>query len=282
MAGRTDGELEDLVGFFTNTLVLRNDTSGNPTIVELLARTRATALDAFAHQELPFERLVELLNPERSLAHHPLFQVMVALDHGAMDPDQGAFAEEMESPFADIAKFDLSFDFEELRGANGAPAGLALTVEYATDLFEHATAHAMAERLVWLLGELADRPGRRLSELDPLPPNERRLLTAWNGADAATPALDLLGSIEWAARQHPQTVAVSGDRVVTYQQLADNVRGAAAQLARLGVGADTIVVLLAPRSAWYVTMATAIVTAGAAYLPVDPETHPTRVAQMAA
>ncbi|MFD7921589.1 amino acid adenylation domain-containing protein [Streptomyces sp. NPDC059740] len=287
VAGRDDSALDGLIGFFANTLVLRNDASGDPTFAELLGRARDMTLDAFAHQDVPFERLVELLNPERSLARHPLFQVMVALDHGTPGPDHGAgLATELRSLFGGVAKFDLSVDFEEVRGAGREGPGtdaptLAVTVEYATDLFDHGTAEALTGRLLRLLETVADDPHRRLSGLDLLSEAERKLLlTEWNGAETAVPALDVLGTIERAARERPGAVAVSGDRAVTYEQLSRDVRGAAGGLARCGVGPEDIVGVLAHRSAWYVTMAAAVLSAGAAYLPIDPEMPPARMAEL--
>ena len=146
IAGRTDRALEELVGFFVNTLVLRTDTSGHPSFRDLIGRVRAGNLAAYSHQELPFERLVEALNPARSLAHHPLFQVMLALQNNA------AVALELEGLSARVepvagasAKFDLSVSLAEQRTADGGPGGLSGVMEYASDLFERASVEVLAE-----------------------------------------------------------------------------------------------------------------------------------------
>jgi non-ribosomal peptide synthetase component F len=165
IAGRTDSALDDLVGFFVNTLVLRTDTSGNPSFRELVARVRTTNLAAYSHQELPFERLVEVINPARSLSRHPLFQVMLVLQNNApVGLDLAGLATAFEPVASASAKFDLSVSLEEQRGADGTPAGIAGSLEYATDLFEHGTVEALAARLVRLLAaakkDLAEEEGR--------------------------------------------------------------------------------------------------------------------------
>ena len=152
VAGRTDTALDGLVGFFVNTLVLRTDTSGHPTFRELLARVRAGNLAAYGHQDLPFERLVEVLNPARSLSHHPLFQVMLAFQN---DAQVSLELPGLRTAFEDVAvasaKFDLSFALAEERAADGSPAGIAGVLEYAADLFDEATVAAIAARLERLL-----------------------------------------------------------------------------------------------------------------------------------
>ena len=141
IAGRTDSALDDLVGFFVNTLVLRTDTSGNPSLRELIGRVRAGNLAAYAHQDLPFERLVEVLNPARSLARHPLFQVMLVLQNIAEDelelPGLTVSPRGRSTPPPPSSTFCLSLD--EQRAVDGAPAGLDGTIEYATDLFDRGT-----------------------------------------------------------------------------------------------------------------------------------------------
>ncbi|MDP9975354.1 hypothetical protein J2W39_006644, partial [Variovorax paradoxus] len=161
IAGRTDEALDDLVGFFTNTLVLRTDTSGNPSFRELLARVRAANLAAYAHQDLPFERLVEVLNPARSMAHHPLFQVMLVLQNNARAKFelQGLTVLSAES-IEDAAIFDLSFELREQRSHDGKPQGLTGRIEYATDLFDRATVQQLAARLQRVLAAVAADPAQ--------------------------------------------------------------------------------------------------------------------------
>ncbi|MEV8487222.1 amino acid adenylation domain-containing protein, partial [Streptomyces sp. NPDC052095] len=166
IAGRTDQALDDLVGFFVNTLVLRTDTSGDPTFRELLDRVRETDLAAWSHQDLPFDRLVEALNPERTTARHPLFQVMLTLTDAAT-PTLVAERLETESEFTwlHVAKFDLTFSFAEHRDADGRPGGLDITIEYATDLFDARTAVSAGERLVRLLDAVVVAPDVPVGEL---------------------------------------------------------------------------------------------------------------------
>ena len=144
IAGRTDSALDDLVGFFVNTLVLRTDTSGNPSFRELVARVRAGNLSAYSHQDLPFERLVEVLNPARSLSRHPLFQVMLALQNTAeVKLELDGLSCGFERVATSSAKFDLSVSLGEERTPDGAPAGIGGVVEYATDLFDRASVEAL-------------------------------------------------------------------------------------------------------------------------------------------
>ena len=158
IAGRTDSALDDLVGLFVNTLVLRTDTSGNPSFRDLIARVRATNLAAYSHQELPFERLVEVLNPARSLARHPLFQVMLALQNNApVSLDLPGLTPSVETVGTASAKFDLSVSLREQRGSDGAPAGINGVLQYSIDLFERASVEAMAGRLIRLLEAAVDR-----------------------------------------------------------------------------------------------------------------------------
>ncbi|MFJ1709922.1 condensation domain-containing protein, partial [Kitasatospora sp. NPDC088346] len=158
IAGRTDEALDDLVGFFVNTLVLRTDVSGDPTFRELVGRTRSADLAAFAHQDVPFERLVEVLNPARSMAHHPLFQVMLTFDDGAVADrlDLPGLEVEPWEPAAATAKFDLSFGFVEQAGRS-----LTGSVEFSADLFDRSTAEGLVARFQRLLAAVVADPGVR-------------------------------------------------------------------------------------------------------------------------
>ncbi len=159
IAGRTDSALDDLVGFFVNTLVLRTDTSGNPSFRELVARVRTGNLSAYSHQDLPFERLVEVINPARSLSRHPLFQVMLALQNTAeVKLELDGLSCRFERVATSSAKFDLSVSLGEERTADGAPAGIGGVVEYATDLFDRSSVEALIGRLVRLLEAAVANP----------------------------------------------------------------------------------------------------------------------------
>ncbi|PRY14190.1 methyltransferase family protein, partial [Pseudosporangium ferrugineum] len=175
IAGRTDEALEELIGFFVNTLVLRTDTSGNPTFEELLTRVRDTDLAAWDHQDLPFEHLVEALNPTRTLAHHPLFQTMLALQN-APEPNftlGGAATANSEPAYVGRARFDFFLSLSAGHSAEGAPAGIEGVVEYAVDLFDEATVRSLLDRFVSVLRQVVDEPGRRIARLDLLTTEER-------------------------------------------------------------------------------------------------------------
>src|SRR5262249_14602760 len=179
IAGRQDSALDELIGFFVNTLVLRTDTSGNPSFRELISRARACNLAAYEQQDLPFERLVEVLNPARSLSRHPLFQVMLALQNNAAANLEGwpELEVRVEPVARRSAKFDLSLALAEQRAADGTPNGLAGALEYSTDLFDRSTIVAMVSRLVRLLKAAAVAPDLRLRSLPvPAPPGPGRSL----------------------------------------------------------------------------------------------------------
>ena len=191
VAGRTDQALEDLVGFFVNTLVLRTDLSGDPSFGELIGRVRDTDLAAYAHQDLPFERLVEVLNPARSMARHPLFQVILTFQNAVLAqlPLTGLDTAVEPAPFT-TAKFDMNFLLDEQAGPGGEPAGIGLWLEYAADLYDQDTAEAMLARLTRLAGQLAADPAIPLSRVQLLDPAERdQLVEGWNQTAAAVPAV---------------------------------------------------------------------------------------------
>src|SRR5262249_45838044 len=171
IAGRTDAALDDLVGFFVNTLVLRTDTAGDPSFRALLPRVRAGNLAAYGQQELPFERLVEELNPARSLSRHPLFQVMLAFqNNAAVALELAGLRTRLELVATGSAKFDLAVSVGEARAADGSPAGITGVIEYASDLFERGSIEALAQRLIRLLEAAGGAPGRPIGALDILYP----------------------------------------------------------------------------------------------------------------
>ncbi|MGW2547999.1 condensation domain-containing protein, partial [Kitasatospora sp. NPDC001574] len=170
LAGRLDEALDDLVGFFANTLVLRTDLAGRPTFAELLARVREADLAAYAHQDVPFERLVEELNPARTLARHPLFQVMIAFDNttGGGGPEFPGTRTAYEPLGLPTTAFDLTLNLSERHHPDGAPAGLEGGLEFATDLFDRSTAERLAAALTAILAQVAERPDLPVAELDVL------------------------------------------------------------------------------------------------------------------
>ncbi|MFD7864528.1 amino acid adenylation domain-containing protein [Streptomyces sp. NPDC059783] len=282
VAGRTDPALDDLAGFFVNTLVLRTDTSGDPAFAALLDRVREADLAAYGHQDLPFERLVEALNPARSSAH-PLFQVMLAFQNTAEpEMDLPGLSVGFEGFGVGVARCDLSFSVAETHDAAGEPAGLTGIVEYATALFDPESAQALADRFVRLLTAVAADPALPLSRVDLLSAAERTAaLDAGRGrpAPAAPSTLPALFAAQAAATPHAPAVRY-GDLVLDYAELDARSTRLAHRLRALGAGPETVVALALPRSADLVAAVLAVSKAGAAYLPVDPDYPAQRVALM--
>ena len=280
IAGRSDAALDELIGFFVNTLVLRTDTSGNPSFSDLIGRVRGGNLAAYGHADLPFERLVEVLNPARSLSRHPLFQVMLAFEAGG---GEGALElpglKAQPQPIATgSAKFDLSLGLIERRTAGGAPAGIEGVLEYASDLFDEESVVRLGQRLIRLLTMAAADGNRALGAFDILGEAERdTILRAWNDtardvvpAGGATPAT-LPELFAAQALRTPDAVAVIfEDRTLTYAALDAHANRLAHHLQSLGVKPETVVGLLVERSPEMVVGLLGILKAGGAYLPLDP------------
>ncbi len=288
IAGRGDAALDELVGFFVNTLVLRTDTAGNPAFTELIGRVRGRNLAAYAHQDVPFERLVEVLNPQRSLARHPLFQVMLAFEteDGAASALQLPNLTARPQPVATTsAKFDLSVALVEHRGAKGEAAGIDGVLEYAADLFDRSTVEVIGQRLVRLLGAaVADAsrpigslcdPGRRRARHDPGGLERHRRSRS---PPTTLPAL----FAAQAARTPDATAVVFEDRTLSYAALDAHANRLAQHLQSLGVGPETVVGLCVERSPEMVVGLLGILKAGGAYLPLDPNYPRERLAFMLA
>ncbi len=280
VAGRTRAELEGLVGMFVNTLALRADLSGDPPFRELLARVRETTLDAHAHQDLPFERLVEALETGRSPGHAPVVQVMFTLQAAppAAPALPGLRARVEEIPTG-TAKFDLTLQLTDTGGE------LAAALEYATDLFDAATVERMAEHFRVLLARAATHPDRRISALSLLSDDERRLVVEqWNATERAHPAAPLVHErVAEQARRRPDAPAVVGaGAALTYGELDARADALAARLAERGAGPETRVGVLLERTPELVVAQLAVLKAGAAYLPVDPAVPDERIAFMLA
>ena len=277
LAGRTESALEELVGFFVNTLVLRTDTSGNPSFRELLARVRIGDLNAYGHQDLPFERLVEELKPARSLSRHPLFQVMLVLQN-TPEADFGpqGLALATQPIGIKVAKFDLLFILRERRAADGSPEGLSGQLEYSTDLFDRRTMETMAQRLVRALEAVASDPGQLIGEIDILDEAERReILEEWNATDRVVPEMTLAELFEAQVERSPKAPAlVFGDAQLSYGELNERANRLANLLMSEGIGLEDLVAVAMPRSVEMIVSLLGIVKAGAAYLPLDPD-YPT-------
>ncbi|MEV5242005.1 amino acid adenylation domain-containing protein [Streptomyces cinnamoneus] len=283
VAGRTDEALDDLVGFFVNTLVLRTDLSGNPTFRELVERVKETDLAAYAHQDVPFERLVDELSPERSLARHPLFQVMLSMQNTpAVDMRLGAVPATPLPVAVDTAKFDLSFQMGERFDDSGAPAGIEGGIEFATDLFDRSTAERLAGRLERLLTAVVADPELRTGAVDVLTPEEHhRILTDWNAVGYEPPLEVLPALFEAQAVRTPDAVAVvRGDDSLTYAELNARANRLARHLVAQGAGPEQLVGLALPRTEEMIVALLAVVKAGAGYLPVDPDYPAERISYM--
>ncbi len=283
IAGRTDSALDDLVGFFVNTLVLRTDTSGNPSLRELITRVRGNNLAAYGHQDLPFERLVEVLNPERSLSRHPLFQVTLALQNNApVSVELPGLTIAPEAVTTAIAKFDLSLALTEERGADGTPLGLNGAIEYAADLFDRETVEALAQRFIRLLAAAIANPEQPIGSHDILSAAERHtILREWNGTIRPLPTATLPELFAAQAAQTPGAAAVVfEDATLTYTQLDERANQLAHHLQSFGVGAEVVVGLCVERSLEMMVGLLGILKAGGAYLPLDPAYPPERLAFM--
>ena len=284
VAGRTDEAVHDLVGFFVNTMVLRADLSGDPGFGELLDRVRETVLAAQGRQDVPFDRLVEVLNPARSPARHPLFQVMLAdQDVGVVDWQLSGL-QVCDEPVPDVAaKFDLTLAFQQDHDEHGAPAGISASFEYAQDLFDQATVQALAARLTRLLRQAAAGPDRPVGDLDLLTTAERRVLADWNDTARDFPAAVLPELFQTQVTRTPDAPAVIFEgKHLTYAELNHRANRLARLLISNGAGPERFVTIAMPRSPDMIVAVLAVLKAGAAYVPVDPAYPPDRIAYMLA
>ena len=268
IANRTRVETEGLIGFFANTLALRTDLSDDPTFVELLGRVRETTLGAYQHQDMPFERLVEELQPERNLSHNPLFQVMFIYQ----SPD-GARTQKQSSGAADnaplvttsTAKFDLTLCIGEVGRAVG------VSLEYNTDLFDQTTIERLGAHFKHLLEGIVRRPNARLSDLPLLTEVElQQLLVEWNSTEADYGPACLHELFERQAERTPEAVGVvCGGERLTYSELNERSDRVARRLRGLRVGPGSLVGLYVERSVGMVVGILGVLKAGAAYVPLD-------------
>ncbi|MGK8553745.1 non-ribosomal peptide synthase/polyketide synthase [Nocardia gipuzkoensis] len=278
IAGRGEAELDDVIGMFVNTLVLRTEVRGEDAFGDLLARAKEADLEAFAHADIPFERVVEILNPERSTARHPLFQVLLSFENL---PDAGFELPGLRVSAVDFdvetAKFDLSLTIRE---AGGDGAGMYAEFSFARDLFDDATVRVLAERFTRLLEGITLAPHRAVGDLPLLDDAERESLTHVHDEHVLTPGLlpDLLTR---GAQSGPGRIAVRDrGRSITYRKLDEYSSRLARVLIDRGVGPEKLVALSFPRSYEMVAAVWAVAKAGGAYVPVDPAYPADRVRHM--
>jgi len=278
VANRRRVELEGLIGFFVDTVALRSDLSGNPTFRELLHKVREVALEAYAHQDVPFERLVAELAPTRDMSRSPIFQVMFVLQPPpADDVSFPGLETSLVEAWSGTAKFDLWLSVRE------DPDGLALTVEYSADLFDAPTIERLLGHYQQLLEEVVADPGRRLLDLPLLTATEERQLAVWNRTAVDYQARErlLYELIADQVERTPDAVAVVfAHQRLTYRELDGRASRLAAALRELGVGPDTPVAICAERSLEMVVGLVAVLKAGGAYLPLDPDYPKERLAFM--
>jgi amino acid adenylation domain-containing protein len=267
IAGRNRREIEGLIGFFVNSLVLRTDLSGDPTFRELLGRVREVALGAFAHQDLPFEKIVEALNPERDLNRNPLFQVLFALQNVAVGPiTMPGLAVEPQGVQPVAARFDLEVHVRDLGDA------MRTSLIYRQDLFDASTIERFYRHYIRVLEQVAAQPGRRISAVRLLPADEeRRMLVDWNERDAGYDAglvTDLFAA--WVERTPDAAAVVGFGESVSYAELDARAERLASYLRALGVRRDRTVGICLERSTEMIVSVLAVLKAGGAYVPLDP------------
>ncbi|WP_157117329.1 non-ribosomal peptide synthetase, partial [Nocardia flavorosea] len=275
IAGRGEQALEDLIGMFVNTLVFRTRLDQGEAFTDLLARQREVDLQAFAHADVPFERLVEVLNPVRSTARHPLFQVGFSFQNLAQSslelPGLTVSGVDIDTG---ISQFDLHLIIGDDYDSTGAPAGITGALTYATALFDRATAQVFVDRFVRLLGEIIAAPESAVGELDILAPAERAALAERNTTarelESGDTLVTLLDATTTAHRGAVALVAADGSQV-TYAELGARVNGLARYLIGRGVGPEVRVALALRRSVDLVVAMYAVTVAGGVYVPVDPD-----------
>ncbi|MFF1946989.1 amino acid adenylation domain-containing protein [Rhodococcus qingshengii] len=273
VAGRGEQVLDDLIGMFVNTLVLRTEVDSSESFSGLLGRVREGDLGAFAHVDLPFERLVEVLNPARSQARNPLFQVMLSFQNMEQSVLRlGDLTVAGIDANTVAAKFDLQLTMVEQFDEAGAPAGMAAQFTYATDLFDESTVAGFAGRFGRILAEITVDPSVRLGDIDVLTAAERSNLLSWSaGGRTALAGASLTAMFEEQVGRTPDSLAVECDgEALTYGQLDAYANVVAERLTAAGVGPDDVVALIVPRSVEWVVGMLAAWKAGAAYGPIDP------------
>ena len=280
IANRTRDELKGLIGFFVNTLPLRTDLSGDPRFIDFLDKVKETTLGAFSHQDTPFEKIVEAVNPPRDMSYSPLFQVMFALQNFPVGSTEMADVALIATAVdTGASMFDLTLHLRE----EEAGKGLSGKIEYNTDLFDGERIERMAGHFGKLLDSVVADPAQCISELPLLTEAERqKLLVEWNATEKAYPrGKTLVQMFEEQADRSPETVAVEYEGTqLTYRELNARANRLAHHLMALGVGPEVMVGLYMERSLEMVIGIYGIIKAGGAYVPLDPEYPPDRIAFM--
>ncbi|EAZ87964.1 non-ribosomal peptide synthetase, partial [Crocosphaera chwakensis] len=276
IANRNREEIEPLIGFFVNTLVMRVNLEENPTVEELLKQVRSTCLEAYSHQDVPFEKLVEEIKPERNMSHSPLFQVMFILQNTAKEelslPELSLSPVEIDYG---IAKFDLTLSLEETE------QGLVGTWEYNTDLFERETIERMVNHFQNLLKGIVENPQEKVAKLPLLTEGEKqKILVEWNETEAEYPKDKCIHQLfEEQVKRTPDAIAVVYEnQQLTYQELNEKANQLGHYLQKLGVKPDTLVGICVERSMEMVIGLLGILKAGGAYVPIDPNYPQERIA----
>jgi len=280
IANRTQTQIEGLIGLFVNTLALRLDLSADPSFAALLQQAKQVTLDAYSHQDVPFEQLLEVLQPTRALSHSPVFQVLFALQNAPMPSDlnlSDGLTATLEEPGSFSAKFDLSLVMEE------SEQGMVAGFEYNTDLFSRARIERLAGHFVILLTGLVAQPQQPISRLPLLTAAEQQQQAAWNATAVAYPleTVSLVSLFETQVAANPERPALWFDeQTLTYQQLNARANQLARRLRELGVDTETRVGVCLERSLELVIALWGILKAGGAYVPLDPEYPSERLAFM--
>ncbi|WP_139488136.1 non-ribosomal peptide synthetase [Brevibacillus dissolubilis] len=275
IANRNRTEIENLIGFFVNTLVLRSDLSGNPTFAELLAQVKTTALDAYSHQDIPFEAVVDALDLERSMSYSPLFQVMFVLQESLTNVSNklgDLSISQVEYDFK-ISKFDLTLDLQE------TGQGLEGFIEYNSDLFDRTTIQRFSRHYLNLLKRVVENPERRLSDYEYLSEQERQqILVEWNPVERFDTGQCVHEMFEQACEAAPERVAVTFEGAgLTYRELNERANQVAHFIRSIGVRPDDLVGLCVERSLDMVVAILGILKAGGAYVPIDPVSPADRI-----
>jgi amino acid adenylation domain-containing protein len=277
ISGRQRSELENIIGFFLNTLAIRTDVGGNPTFIELISRVRQTILDAFEHQDLPFEKLVEELQPTRNLSHAPIFQVLFVLNPpsqplaGLGDIEVSDFEHDFTG-----AKFDLQLTL------SGSADSMSAGMLYNTDLFEADTIRRMLNHFALLLAEIVDNPATRIDEFALLGASEREhILADFNATAAEYPAASILDLVAMQVARTPDKTAMqTSGHAISYAELNTRANRLAHSLLSQGAGKSKLVAICAERGPDVPVAILAVLKTGSAYVPIDPSYPPERIAFM--